>query len=103
MVLNELLLNAVEHGFEARVSGEPGGAPGEVVVGVHRYRKQLHVIVSDNGRGLPEGFDPGNSQRLGLQIVRTLATGELRGTIELRTRAEGGTEAVLAIPLRREK
>jgi hypothetical protein len=34
-----------------------------------------------------------------LQIVRTLATGELRGSIELRRRPEGGTEAVMVVPL----
>ena len=66
---------------------------------VHRFRKQLHVTVADNGRGLPEGFDADQGGKLGLQIVRTLATGELRGTIELRNRAEGGTEAVLVVPL----
>lgn len=94
MVLNELLQNAVEHAFEPPSSASP-----EVVVSVHRFRKQLHVTVADNGRGLPDGFDLDSSERLGLQIVRTLATGELRGTIELRTRAEGGTEAVMVVPL----
>jgi len=92
MVLNELLLNAVEHGFKP-------GAAGEVVVAVHRFRRQLHVTVADTGRGLPEGFDADDNGRLGLQIVRTLAAGELRGTIELRDRAGGGTEAVLVVPL----
>jgi len=92
MVVNELLQNAVEHAFEP-------GTDGEVVVSVHRFRKQLHVTVADNGVGLPAGFDLEASERLGLQIVRTLATGELRGTIELRDRAEGGTEAVLVVPL----
>jgi two-component sensor histidine kinase len=96
MVLNELLQNAVEHAFEPPATGTP-----QVVVSVHRFRKQLHVTVADNGRGLPEGFDLDTSERLGLQIVRTLATGELRGTIELRTRAEGGTEAVMVVPLAR--
>ena len=51
MVLNELLLNAVEHGFAA------GGSDGEVVISAHRFRRQLHVTVADNGRGLPDGFD----------------------------------------------
>jgi len=96
MILNELLLNAVEHGFS-----EAGESDGEVVVAVHRFRQQLHVTVADTGQGLPEGFDPEGSGRLGLQIVRTLATGELRGTIELRPRSEGGTEAVLVVPLTR--
>jgi two-component sensor histidine kinase len=92
MVLNELLLNAVEHGFQP-------GAAGEVVVAVHRYRRQLHVTVADTGKGLPDGFDPDDNGRLGLQIVRTLAAGELRGNIELRDRSGGGTEAVLVVPL----
>jgi two-component sensor histidine kinase len=96
MVLNELLLNAVEHGFASDAGGQ-----GEVVVAVHRFRRQLHVTVADNGRGLPPGFDATDGGRLGLQIVRTLATGELRGTIELRARTGGGTEAVLVVPLAR--
>jgi two-component sensor histidine kinase len=110
MVLNELLINAVEHGFPgSEDSDEPIPAPpagfvppeptGEVVVTVHRFRKQLHVTVADNGQGLPEGFRADASDRLGLQIVRALATGELRGSIELRNRAGGGTEAVLVVPL----
>lgn len=95
MVLNELLLNAVEHGL--------AGIEGEVVVAAYRFRRQLHVTVADNGRGLPEGFVLAGSQRLGLQIVRTLASGELRGSIELRPRPGGGTEAVLVVPLTRQK
>jgi two-component sensor histidine kinase len=59
----------------------------------------LHVSVADSGRGLPDGFDLDASERLGLQIVRTLARNELRGTIELRPRTCGGTEAFLVVPL----
>ncbi|WP_430780955.1 sensor histidine kinase [Actinoplanes sp. G11-F43] len=103
MVLNELLINAVEHGFPAPEDddAEPvvPESPGEVVVSAHRFRKQLHVTVADNGQGLPDGFKPEGGKRLGLQIVRALATGELRGSIELRNRAGGGTEAVLVVPL----
>jgi len=93
MVLNELLLNAVEHGFPG------GGTDGEVVISAHRFRRQLHVSVADNGRGLPPSFDLDGADRLGLQIVRTLARGELRGSIEMRSRAGGGTEAVVVVPL----
>jgi two-component sensor histidine kinase len=99
MVLNELLINAVEHGF--RESADPSGGAAEVVVSAYRFRRQLHVTVADNGRGLPRGFTADASGRLGLQIVRALATGELRGSIELRNRAGGGTEAVLVVPLRK--
>jgi nitrate/nitrite-specific signal transduction histidine kinase len=70
---------------------------------VQRRRHELRVTVADTGRGLAAGHDrPGGdgNQQLGLQIVRTLAAGELRGTIELAGRAGGGTEAVLVVPLR---
>jgi two-component sensor histidine kinase len=100
MVLNELLLNAVEHGFPGRDDPD-GGEFGEVVISAHRFRRQLHVSVADNGRGLPADFDLGSADRLGLQIVRSLAQGELRGSIEMRPRAGGGTEAVLVVPLNR--
>lgn len=107
MVLNELLLNAVEHGFPPADPGEEAEAPPasgpepEVVVSAHRFRKQLHVTVTDNGRGLPAGFDAAGGGNLGLQIVRALVTGELRGSIELRDAPDGGTEAVLVVPLAR--
>lgn len=94
MILNELLLNAVEHGFA-------DGGTGEVVVGVQRERRRLRVTVADTGQGLPSDFHLEARDRLGLQIVRTLATGELRGEITLRARPGGGTEAVLEVPLHR--
>jgi two-component sensor histidine kinase len=92
MILNELLQNAVEHAFRP-------GERGEVVVSARRQRRELQVTVADTGCGLPEGFDLDRSERLGLQIVRTLAAGELRGSIELRGGADGGTEAVIVVPL----
>lgn len=88
MVLNELVQNAVEHAYAP-------GQGGEIVIDVDRDDDHLRVLVADRGRGLPEGFRIDATQRLGLQIVRTLATGELRGDIELRNRDGGGTEAVL--------
>ena len=92
MVLNELLVNAVGHGFAE-------GDGGEVAVTASRQGKELHVTVADTGKGLPQDFDLDSSERLGLQIVRTLVAGELRGTIVLHPRPITGTEAVLSIPV----
>jgi two-component system, sensor histidine kinase PdtaS len=92
MVLNELLLNAAEHAFVP-------GSSGSVVVSVKRDRRHLEVQVTDDGQGLPEDFDPERAGRLGMQIVRTLVTGELRGTISIENVPGGGTEAALVFPL----
>ncbi|GAA2066143.1 sensor histidine kinase [Williamsia deligens] len=93
MVLTELIQNAVEHGFTA-------GDEGEVIIDADRTTRRLVVTVRDDGVGLPADFDPRSSERLGLQIVHTLVRIELGGTLDLATRAEGGTQAVLTIPLR---
>ncbi|MBW4716272.1 sensor histidine kinase [Saccharothrix obliqua] len=93
MVLTELVQNAFEHAY-------PAGEQGEVVVRAERSAKWLDVVISDDGRGLPPGFSLERTERLGLQIVRTLVESELRGSLSLRRRPRGGTEAVLRVPLR---
>jgi two-component sensor histidine kinase len=94
MVLTELVQNAVEHAYP-----EPTADAARVHVEVDRAPEALHVVVADEGRGLPAGFSLERSTRLGLQIVRTLVTGELRGTLVLERRGGGGTRAVLDVPL----
>jgi two-component sensor histidine kinase len=93
MAVTELLHNAAEHAF---VDGEPGA----IVLAAERDGADLVVRVRDDGRGLPPGFDPAASTGLGLQIVRTLVTSELHGTLEMGPPANGdpGTEAVLTLP-----
>ena len=65
MVLTELVQNAFEHAF-------PEGQGGEVVVQAERSVRWLDVVIRDDGRGLPKGFSLERTERLGLQIVRTL-------------------------------
>ena len=78
MVLTEVLQNAVEHGYDADRS-----EPGTIVVSARRIVGRLHVTVEDDGRGLPEDFDPELSTSLGLSIVRTLVESELGGVLEI--------------------
>jgi two-component sensor histidine kinase len=93
MAVTELLHNAAEHAF---LDGEPG----TILLAAERDGNDLVVRVRDDGRGLPPGFDPATSTGLGLQIVRTLVTSELHGTLEMGPPADGGpgTEAVLSLP-----
>jgi len=88
VVLTELVTNAVEHGLANR--------SGLVAVSAERQSKKLEIAVSDNGRGLPEGQI---GSGLGTQIVRTLVEGELRGTIRWFSPTDGGTRAVISMPL----
>ena len=93
LVLSELLQNAVEHAY--------AGNGGELELRVSRASGGIDVIVADDGAGLPADFALEGSTRLGLQIVRSLVVGELRGTIALRPRLPNGTEAVVSVPASR--
>ena len=94
MVLTEVIQNSIEHGFT------PGEAGAEIEVDGDRDLRGLTVRVSDNGAGVPDGFDLESSDRLGLQIVRTLVANDLRGDITIGPRDCGtGTTVELKVPL----
>jgi two-component system, sensor histidine kinase PdtaS len=98
LVLVELVQNAAEHGLD-----DQGGT---VQVAVRREGagggEVLVVTVSDDGPGAAPDFDLATSTGgLGLQIVRTLVEGELRGEMTLLRRGEpagGGAQIQLRVP-----
>lgn len=96
IVLNELIANAIEHGFEGRERGE-------IRISAERESDRLIVHVADDGPGPPEGFKTSNG--LGLQLVRGLVESGLRGAFKLSTvpgdpdigeHSEGATDPILA-------
>ena len=90
MVLSELIGNGVEHGIALRSES------GSVHVSVVRTPSAMEISVVDDGPGLPEG---GYTEGLGLSIVRTIVTQDLKGELELVNRPEGGVAANVKIPL----
>ncbi|MGY1769659.1 sensor histidine kinase [Blastococcus sp. SYSU D00813] len=93
LAVTELLHNAAEHAF-------PDGETGSIELQAQRDGDDLVVRVRDDGTGLPAGFDPAASDGLGLQIVRTLVTSELGGSLTMGRPGDGGTgtEVVLDLP-----
>lgn len=89
LALTELVTNAVEHGLA-------GKQDGLVRITARRADGWLTVQVCDNGVGLPAGRV---GSGLGTQIVKTLVTGELSGTIDWGARAVEGTEVTVRVPL----
>src|ERR1700759_4747701 len=96
MVITELVQNAIEHAF--------GGSKqqGCVTIRAERSARWLDVVVHDDGRGLPDGFSLEKSDRLGLQIVRTLVSAELDGSLGMHDLPTGGTDVVLRVPIGRK-
>jgi two-component sensor histidine kinase len=96
MVLTELLQNAVEHGYDAAAERTEG----RIVVRVDRRPSGLSVVIDDDGRGLPDGFDLDSGGSLGLSIVRTLVESELGGRLAIGAAPGGGTRAEVSVDLR---
>ncbi|MCY4631271.1 MAG: ATP-binding protein, partial [bacterium] len=92
IVLNELVQNAVDHGFGGAAASAAGN---EIVVRIGREDSELQVSVTDNGRGISEGT---LQEGLGLTLVRTLVENDLGGRLQHRS-ADEGTTVELTAPL----
>lgn len=66
LVLNELVSNAFKYAFKDMHNGE-------LSISLHEESEQLQLLVSDNGRGYPEGLDLKSSKSFGLKMIRAFA------------------------------
>ncbi len=82
LILNELLINAMKHGFA-------DGRSGAIHVELREPEtNRIELTVADNGVGLPDGLDVRHAQTVGMQIVCTLAE-QLEAQLDVHGR--GGT------------
>lgn len=73
LILNELVSNSLRHAFRGR-------GKGRISVELKAANPtMMSMSVSDNGVGIPPGFDPDQAHSLGLRLVRRLAR-QLGGT-----------------------
>lgn len=91
LVMNELVQNTLKHAFKGRRRGRV-----DLVLSVEEG--DMVVKVEDDGIGLPPGFDPRESQQLGWQIIRTLVTQDLRGTLSISSDGSG-TRVLVRLPM----
>jgi len=83
LIINELLSNAIEHAFGERKEGtiEIGLTVSDI--------GRVNLSVSDDGVGLPPGFDINATKTLGLHLVKILVEDQLQGTLKVIN--DGGT------------
>lgn len=97
MFIQPLVENAIRHGISRRASG------GTIVVRAKPLGERLEIRVQDDGVGLPLGWRLEEAEGLGLSITRQRIAGlHPNGTsrFAVRSRAEGGTEVEVSLPLR---
>ena len=92
LVLNELIQNAVEHGFKTLNDGR-------IKVQLSETETERRVTVINDGDKLPDGFKPDASSSLGLSIVETLVRGDLQGAFTLENAVyDNGIIAIVTFP-----
>jgi two-component sensor histidine kinase len=73
--VNELVSNAIKHGFDGRMNGE-------IKIEFMKTHDKYTLSVSNDGIKLPEDFDIASSTTLGLELVTSLSK-QLKGAITM--------------------
>jgi two-component sensor histidine kinase len=89
LIANELLLNALKHGFDGRSAGK-------LMVELHAG-KPNQMTVRDDGSGLPPGFDARKNPGLGIELVLGM-TRQIRGEVKIENDPAGGTRTTILFP-----
>jgi len=92
LTLNELLQNAIEHGFSDRKTGK-------LSVSFKAHPDGYVLEITDDGMGLPPNFKLGQTKSLGLKIIQTMVETDLGGRFEILPR-EQGTCARVTVPMK---
>jgi two-component system LytT family sensor kinase len=101
LVVQPLVENSIRHGISSRSTG------GTVLVTARRIQdrvaEQVEIRVEDDGVGLPQGWTLESSAGLGLSVTRERILGlhpDGADRFVVRPTHNGGTEAVILLPLR---
>ena len=87
LILNELVSNAIRH-----------GGP-RIDVSFTIDHAQAHLRVIDDGPGFAPGFDPSTSSNLGLDLITSLVSTDLKGDVRFENQEAGGAWVSIAFPI----
>ncbi len=87
LIINELVTNSIKHAFEGSDIADP-----QIDISVELKNQRTKLTISDNGKGLPQGFDFRQTDSLGLELVCSLVE-QLDG--DLSVSSKKGTTFVL--------
>jgi len=74
LLVNELISNCLKHGLAK-------DRPGTIQISGHLVPGAVRIVVQDNGKGLPEGFNASRHTSMGLTLVESLAR-RMGGNVE---------------------
>jgi signal transduction histidine kinase len=88
-IAQEAMYNAIQHADAS-----------EIAVRLIRYPDKLRITITDDGRGIPDGWDPRSlvaGGHFGLAGMRERAA-MIGGTLEVHSAPEYGTAVILEVP-----
>jgi two-component sensor histidine kinase len=91
LLINELVANAVKHGFAGRDRGT-------IAIRAYEQHGEAVVEIANDGEAIPEDFDPSGSHGLGMRIIQRLVTADLHGTFHIGP-VDCGSMATLRFPI----
>jgi two-component sensor histidine kinase len=86
LIINELVSNSLKHAFPGKLNGNEKI---EIILNKNKNNR-IHLIIRDNGQGLPEDINLNETNSLGLRLAVILVEEQLEGTIDLNRK--NGTE-----------
>ena len=94
LLINELVANAVRHGFAKRDRGT-------ITIRAREDLGDAIVEIANDGEAIPEDFDPSGSHGLGMRIIQRLVTADLHGSFRIGPTEEGSV-AILRFPIAKD-
>jgi two-component sensor histidine kinase len=80
LIVNEIITNSLKHAF-------PGGREGEIYIRLFKQEDGLiELEISDNGIGIPAGYDFEAGDTLGIQVFKSIAEEQMNGEIQFDTK-----------------
>jgi two-component sensor histidine kinase len=89
LIANEVLLNALKHGFDGRSAGK-------LTVELHAGNPN-QMTVRDDGSGLPPEFDTRRNPGLGIELVLGM-TKQIHGEVKIDNDPAGGSRTTIFFP-----
>lgn len=90
LIVNELVCNCLKYAF-------PDKGKGVITISSNQFDPEyVELSVTDNGAGLPDDFDPTNSDTLGQKLVQSLVR-QLGGSLTYE--CEVGTKITIRFPI----
>jgi PAS domain S-box-containing protein len=80
LIINELISNSFKHAF-------PGDRKGNISVKLKKLDDEtIELAISDNGIGIPEGYNLLEKNTLGMQVFYNIATEQLLGNVRIESK-----------------